>query len=145
MNLVEYVISHTDRTECKCGQCFMPVQGPEEFNPHTADMIFFRVSKVGEPKVDEFKKLIAEWPGEFGSTVNPLDGKDHSYLELGGWIGDQGIAMQFMGLGVLLGIFNLLTPVTLFKMESGSAEALEFAGLGLVAVIIKPPKETRTP
>ena len=57
-------------------------------------------------------ELTQKHRGEFGDC-DPMDGGEHNYMELGGWIGDQGIAMQYMGLGVLLGVFNLLSPAML--------------------------------
>ena len=36
-----------------------------------------------------------------------------SYIELGAWIGDQGLALALMGLGSALGIWGIITPQTL--------------------------------
>lgn len=131
--LVEYVLRHTERGECGCGKCIDRGTAPEPAG-HTIDMVFFRVAKRGEPTAEEFKRLAQAWPGEF-CQLDPFDGKEHGYMELGGWIGDQGIAMQFMALGVLLGHFQLLSPA-LLGLSGGAA--VECAANGFLAVLPAP-------
>jgi len=106
MDLVEYVIKHVERGPCQCGRCIDAVKDPEKKQPkgHTADLTFFKVRKTNNPDAGEFKKLVEE---EFPHWLN---GKEHSYLETGGDIGDQGLALMAMGLGELLGIWELMTP-----------------------------------
>jgi hypothetical protein len=113
--LVQYVLDHTERGACRCGQCIDAPQDPENRQPpfHTVDMVFFEVCLVGEPDPNVFRKLVADnIQGEF-CRVDVLDGDEHGYIELGGWIGDQGVAMQFMALGCLLGLFTLFEPKAL--------------------------------
>ena len=132
MTLNEYIQTHTERGECKCGKCCDVGQKPDP-SGHTADMIFFKVAIVGNPTVEEFAKLTKGHHGEF-CECNPLDGKEHNYLELGGWIGDQGRALQYMALGVLLGKFKLLTPRTMFGGLIDEKMVQQMAGAGMVAV-----------
>ena len=61
---------------------------------------------------EALKDLIANHLGEF-EPVNPFDGEEHSYIELGAFMGDQGVALCLMGLGAELGIWQLLTPTSL--------------------------------
>ena len=134
-SLGKYVMEHIERGECKCGRCIDRGTKPDPL-AHTADMIFFLAAKRGEPTVEEFERLTREHRGEF-TDCDPLDGEEHGYLELGGWIGDQGMALQYMALGSLLGIFDLLTPRSVLgKSLTGIDEkfALEMAGLGYVTV-----------
>lgn len=114
MNIADYTLAHTS-------------QADEGIN-----MEFFKVAVTGDPTKDEFLKLVAEHKGEYGDC-DLLDGKEHSYLEVGGWIGDQGIAMQCMALGVHLGIFKLLTPSTVMPFLDEDTKRL-MAGQGLVCV-----------
>ncbi len=132
MTLIEFVNAHTDRGECRCGKCFDRGMQPDPTG-HVADMVFFPVAAVDSPDRAEFERLIRETPGEF-CKCNPLDGQEHGYIELGGWLGDQGLALKFMGLGSLLGVFMLLTP----KMMGVSEDlAMQMAGMGLVTVQAK--------
>lgn len=127
MNLTDYVLAHTDRGECRCGKCIPDPEG------HTADVYFFPVAIRNAPSLDEFKALTAAHRGEF-TECDPFDGKEHSYIELGGWIGDQGLAMQYMGLGALLGAFTLLTP-KLLPIPKELQD--QMAGAGMVSIQAK--------
>lgn len=128
-NLIQFVIANTERGECKCGKCIDAGSSPDP-QGHTVDMVFFKVAKKNGASVDEFTRFTAEHKGHFGE-VNPLDGKEHNYMELGGWIGDQGLAMQYMALGVLLGKFTLLSPAML---GMSGPDALQLASMGLLSI-----------
>lgn len=131
--LVDYVLAHTERGECKCGKCCDTTGRPDP-EGHTIDMVFFKVAVKDAPTKEEFIQLTKDHHGEFGA-VNPIDGREHNYMELGGWIGDQGIAMMYMALGVSLGAFKLLSPATMLKIDG--PRALEMAGMGFLAVQTK--------
>lgn len=128
--LAEYVYGHTERGDCKCGKCCDTTGAPDP-SGHTVDMVFFKVAAKDAPSVEDFKALTAAARDGSFSAVNPLDGLEHNYLELGAWIGDQGLAMLYMALGVNLGIFKLLSPAML-GLEG--AEALQFASMGMLSV-----------
>jgi hypothetical protein len=98
-----------------------------------ADMIFFKVGMVGNPTPEEFRSLTKEFRGE-SIQCNPLDGNEHNYIELGQWLGDQGMALMYMGLGSILGIFQLLTPKTMLGNAVDDATAMKMAGVGYVAI-----------
>lgn len=130
MNLIDYVREHTDRNACTCGKCFD--SGPDKQLPgHTADVFFFDVCAKGNPDADTLKSLAKSHRGEF-ANVDPFDGKEHSYIELGGWIGDQGLAMQFMGLCVVLGMGKVMHPVNVLELERDHPLAKQLAGMGMV-------------
>jgi hypothetical protein len=101
-------------------------------------MIFFAVSPTEPADVDVFRRLTNEALYGAYATVDPFDGKEHSYLELGAWIGDQGLAMQYMALGVMLGLFQLLSPITvlgsLLGLKGDEPIVMEAAQQGLLAV-----------
>lgn len=130
MSIIQYIQDHTQRGECQCGLC-RDHDGNPEPKGHTADLVFFKMAAVNYPSADDFKRLTKEHPGDF-SNCDPFDGAEHSYLELGGWIGDQGAAMLYMGLGHILGLFDLLTPKTIMGLDG--ALAMEMAGMGYVSI-----------
>jgi hypothetical protein len=102
-------------------------------------MIFFKVGWSPETPdgrgltAEMFKKATIDYHNHHGNlVVNPFDGGEHNYLEIGAWIGDQGLGLQFMALGVLLGVFELLTPITVLGVTGEVAMML--AGSGLVMI-----------
>ena len=131
-DLAEYVRAHTDRGECDCGKCLDRGAYPGPTG-HVADVVFFTVAAVGNPDAETFRRLTAEHPGDYG-PVDPFDGAEHNFLELGAWIGNQGLAMQYMALGALLGVFRLLTPDTVLGLQPGDPMRMEIASAGFVAV-----------
>lgn len=157
MILGEYVAQFTERGECKCGKCFdrgnrpdpkgLPAAAPPEERVsdilsetgHTADLMFFKVAKKEGVAVEEFVRLSKAHPGDFG-PCDPLDGKEHGYQELGAWIGDQGLALLYMGLGHLLGVFDLLTPRTMLPKELADEMGMQLAGQGMVTVKLRKDK-----
>ena len=42
-----------------------------------------------------------------------LDGKEHNYIQIGGELDDQGVALMTIGLGHLLGVWEVFTPETI--------------------------------
>lgn len=112
--LIKYIVEHAVRGACMCGECVDTQPNPEECQPrgHTVDMQFFKVSLRNNPSKDDLLALIKSHKGEF-NEVDLLDGNEHNYIEIGGWIGDQGLALTLMGMGELLGIWELLTPNSL--------------------------------
>lgn len=128
--LAEYVKSHAVRGTCCCGQCADHPGTDEQPKGHTADLVFFQVANRGG-NADELRALVeAVKDGEFCS-VDVFDGNDHGYMELGAWIGDQGLAMMLMGLGSVLGIWKLITPKMLGVPE---AMAMQLAQGGMVLI-----------
>jgi hypothetical protein len=114
MNIFDYVVDHTARGECRCGRCCDRGNKPDP--GHSVDTGFFRVALCAGPDSSQadsetFKRLIAEHSGEF-VQMNPLDGNPHNYIEIGGWIGDQGVAMQFMAMGELLKVWGMVAMPT---------------------------------
>lgn len=87
--------------------------------PDAIDVVHFKV--VCRPKCtkEEFLKAVDEnREGCFG-YLNPFDGRSHDYIEVGGWIGDQGLAMQFMALSKYFGLVSLKTPQTEMERMGG--------------------------
>jgi len=129
MKLADYVHTHAERGACTCGKCFDAPENPETKQPkgHTVNMTFFEVCAKADAKADEFLALVkAEFP-------HWLDGQEHSYLEVGADIGDQGIAITAIGLGHLLGVWKALTPDTLMPFLDPALKQ-QMAGMGMLAL-----------
>lgn len=131
MKLWQYVGEHTNRGECKCGRCIDGKDDPKQPFGHTADLVFFEVTKTEDADVDTFANLVeAEFP-------HWLDGNEHSYIEMGADIGDQGMALSAMGLGTLLGLWDLLSPK---GIGISDAMALQMAGMGALSIQVMKEK-----
>lgn len=133
--LAKFISEHTTRGECQCGKCFDRGNNPDP-SGHTADLVFFKVALQGSPSPEEFVLLSDSHAGEF-RECQPLDGQEHSYLELGGWLGDQGIALQYMALGHLLGVFYLLTPKSILGDLIDPDTTMQLAESGMVTIKAK--------
>jgi hypothetical protein len=133
MDLIEYVEGHTERGACTCGRCFDAPADPQSHQPvgHTADLMFFQVKALNEPKADELKALIQAHQPAF-VEIDLFDGQEHNYMQVGAWIGDQGYALQLMGLGSLLGLWNLITPYLLGDLPKDLVDLM--VGMGFVAI-----------
>jgi hypothetical protein len=127
MKLYEYTMAHAVRGACQCGKCFDAVAEPEKHQPtgHTADLVFFKVAAKDADSA-QFKHLVQE---EFPHW---LDGKEHSYLETGGDIGDQGTALMAMGLGAVLGVWKVTGVATLSFLPDELK--MQMAGAGCVSI-----------
>jgi hypothetical protein len=131
--LSDYVLAHAERGECQCGRCADVDPNKPALVGHTADTVFFKVRLKDEVVAADLKKLVEEHKGDYGD-VNVFDGKEHGYIELGAWIGDQGLALILMGMGELVGLWQLLTPYSMFGKDFPAAMAMEFAGQGLLTI-----------
>ena len=127
-HLVEFLSKHVERGDCTCGKCIDASPNPKQPTGHTADLIFFKVRLINEPNRGEFEEIIkAEFP-------HWLDGKEHSYLETGADVGDQGLAMMAMGAGALLDVWNLLTPDTVLGPDLDPQLRMQMAGSGFITI-----------
>ena len=104
--LWSYVESHTIRGACQCGRCTDAPNDPQSKQPlgHTADLMFFKVAAVNDPNREDFISVVKSHRGDF-AEVNLFDVNEHSYIEVGAWAGDQGMALMLMGLGTVLGVW----------------------------------------
>lgn len=144
-NLVQYVKDHTLRSACTCGKCVDAGDPNVYLLPHTINMYFFDVCAVNNPIKEEFLALIAKHEGAF-NEMNPLEG-EHSYIEVGGWIGDQGLGMQFMALGKLLDLWNVMHPGLILDVNIAEQKQLAdmMAGRGMVSIVQKPQESDLQP
>ena len=132
MTLADYVTTHTIRGACTCGRCADAPANPGDLQPtgHTADLMFFSVARTHDPDPATFKALVAE------ELPVALNGCEHGYMELGGLMGDQGLALLCMGLGALLGTWELLTPRSVLgKLGLSEGAMMDLAGRGMVTIV----------
>lgn len=129
MELREYVRKYVDQGPCKCGKCIDAPKNPEDKQPkadHTIDLTFFKVAKTGGTKKEFLELVKKEYP-------HWTDGEEHNYLQIGGEMGDQGLALATIGLGHLYGVWKALTPDTIMPFLSTELK-MEMAGKGMVSL-----------
>ena len=141
--LPQYIANHT---EC--------IQNDKQLTPielsKTADLISFKIKITNNPCAKELKELVTDFKGNDGiftkfntdtkilELFNPFDGEEHSYIELGAWLGHQHLALEFIGLCCLLNIATLLTPDTILPPNSiDKSMRLKMAGMGLITMMAK--------
>ncbi len=127
MKLRDYVTENAERGACQCGKCFDAPENPEEHQPngHTADLVFFEVALKNGADKDIFLELVKEQYPQW------LDGEEHNYMKVGAEMGDQGLALMTMGMGKLLGAWELITPAML-GVDGGLAKMM--AAQGFVSI-----------
>lgn len=132
-DLRRFVANHSERGACRCGKCVEHPGQDKQPEGHAVDLVFFDVSTKGEPDADELRRLISEARHGEHCDLDPWDGREHSYIEVGGWIGDQGLALMLIGIGTVLGLWPLMTP----KMLPGIPDDLvmPMAEQGLVSIM----------
>ena len=124
MRLYEFVNKYSIRGACMCGRCIDAPENPGARQPegHTVDLTFFKVGLNGEPDAGRFRELACPY----------MPTRETSYITLGAEVGDQGFALQLMGLGHLLGIWRAQSPETMFGGLVDDDLKQEMAGSGLV-------------
>ena len=99
------------------------------------DIEFFGVKIIENPSNGSLKELVqANKQGEFGTDFDLFDGKEHNFINLGGWIGDQGYALRLMALGYHLELWELLTPNKLMPFLDDEMKS-KMAGMGMISII----------
>lgn len=134
MTLSEYGRTFAICGACTCGKCCDSGAEPDKHQPngHAADVYYFQVA--ASPKVDTImlRQLIAEHKGVH-CECDPLDGNEHGYIELGGWIGDQRLSLMLMGLGAICGLWQMMTPKMLPELDKALMDAM--AGGGMISIV----------
>lgn len=105
---------------------------------NAVNMYFFDVSLVNNPTVEDFIRLTNEHKAAFANAT-PLDGAEHGYIELGGWIGDQGVALMYMALGEMLGLWKVMHPGHILDITNPEDKKLAdlMAGNGMISILGK--------
>jgi hypothetical protein len=104
-HLADYVADHTSCSESRWHKV-----GTDQRGPFPISSISKVVGQGIEltPTRDTFLNLIRSHM--VGSDCNPLDGETHGFDELSRWFQSGGIVLPFVGLGVILGVFELVGP-----------------------------------
>lgn len=100
------------------------------------DVVFFGVKKGDNVNAQELREAISNHKGIF-TDIDPLDGNEHNYISLGGWLGDQGLALMLIGLGTTLGLWKLLSPKTILGESVPPKLEAELAGRGMISIRAK--------
>lgn len=127
--LVNYITSHVERGACQCVKCAEALDAPKQYQPtgHTIDLTFFKVAARNNPTLEELRDRVED------TLPSLLDGKEHSYILIGGEIGDQGLALELIALGGIVGLWKVLSPETLLPFMD-DATKLHMAGTGMIAL-----------
>lgn len=110
------------------------------FERHDVDMYFFKVSlKSDLPSVEEFVQLTKDHISHY-DVSSPLEPTEHSYIEVGAWIGDQALGMLYMALGSMLGLWKIMHPGMILNINNPEEKVLadRMAGAGYVSIIPNP-------
>lgn len=121
--LIAYILSHTERGECHCGLC-CDAKLDAAVPPHSVNVHFFWVAAKDSPTRERLLELLRAHYPSFGRLE-----KGPSYIEIGAELGDQGLALLLIGLGGLVGLWQVITPEALGFDEEMAKEA---AGRGFV-------------
>jgi hypothetical protein len=127
MSLSEYVQKYAIRGACQCGKCLDAVEVPAARQPagHTVDLTFFKVAAADGATKEKLLELVqAELP-------QLLDKRPHGYIELGGLLDDQGLALMAIGLGGVLGAWKVRSPSNMLPDIPDELKQ-QLAGSGLV-------------
>lgn len=136
--LRDFVLQHAERGTCRCGECIDHPGEDKQPEGHTVDMVFFEVSLKDAEEPDKLREQLRELvtaskAGEF-CDLDLLNGAEYSYIQLGAWIGDQGLALTLLGLGHLLRLWQVMTP----KMLGLDDDLVQLmAGRGMIC--LRPP------
>lgn len=100
---------------------------------------FFDVDYSDGVDAEVFRALVENArDGVFARNVDLFDGTERNYLLLGGWIGDQGLALRLMALGSHLELWQLLTPTSMLPADTCQELKQQMAGMGMVSIAAKP-------
>lgn len=135
MKVADYVNNFAIRGACTCGRCIDAPTNPEQHQPngHTIDVTFFKVATKEGANAESFRACVQQ------DFPHWLDGKEHTYLECGADIGNQGLALMAFGLGHLLGVWKVLSPETMMPFLPDDLKK-QMAGRGMIAINAQPEK-----
>ncbi len=117
----------------RCAAEATPTDPPES----VCDVFMFKIKlsdealEVKEALSAYLKEMVKKHSGEF-CDCDLFDGKEHGYIELGGWIGNQQTAIVLIGIGKLLGLWEVFTP-NLLDVPDGERKIM--AGNGMVSIV----------
>jgi len=108
----------------------------QESTDKTADLVFFKVEIKEDTSAEILSNLIDTYT-ELNYDLFLESNKEYNYITLGAWLGDQGLALKFIGMCSLLKLGDLLTPYTIFGEAVPKEMVSQLAGQGLVSIVFK--------
>lgn len=85
-----------------------------------------------------YEALVTNPEGEF-TEITPSRWADGlSYIEIGGWIGDQTLAFQLLALGEVHGLWTVVTPAVLGFTDAALADSMAGGGLVMASGLKEP-------
>jgi len=100
---------------------------------NAVNVVFFDVEVSEKANRDTLRDLVNKHQGVH-NDVAMFDSNEHSYIELGGWVGDQGIALALIGMGAHFELWKLLSPYSVLGDAVTPEQALQMAGMGLMSM-----------
>lgn len=122
--LIAYVRAHTS-------QAPGDAEGEAIHNVHFMRIATDEAATDPAPLVALLERCLTERAGEFGEFDRDRLTGGPSYIELGGWVGDQGLAFQLMACGEAAGLWGIISPE---KLGITGPEADQLAGNGMVMI-----------
>ena len=108
----------------------------QESTDKTADLVFFKIEIKEDTSAETLSNLI-DTHTELNYDLSLESNTEYSYISLGAWLGDQGLALKFIGMCSLLKLGDLLTLYTIFGDAVPKEMVSQLAGQGLVSIVFK--------
>ena len=126
--LIEFIRAHSIKGACTCDQCLPSTTDttkPVLLPNHTTDLVLFPVTLNQDnlPSAKAFIELIRFNQQGMNLRLDLFDGRRHNHFQIGCWIGDHALALRLMGMGALLNLWTLITPLTEFPNLATNKEA----------------------
>ena len=93
----------------------------------SVDLTLIKIAVRNSPSKDDFEKMVIE------QYPHWLNNEEYSYLQIGGELGDQHLALLVIGLGHLLGLWQALSP-DIVTPDLSQEIKYQMAGMGLVTL-----------
>ena len=107
-----------------------------ELGAGDVDVGFFGVKVLEGTDKEQFAELVEDSVVGAFTSIDVLNaGRVLNYIELGGWIGDMGIALCFMAMGTHLGLFKMLSPDELMPNLTDDLKK-EMLGMGMLSIYV---------
>jgi hypothetical protein len=97
------------------------------------DLGFMFVKAKPSASAEALKSLLEAFKESSGLDL--FDRDEHSYIEIGGYFDSQKLALITMGLGADLGLWKVLSPLTMLKVGNRTEIGESFIGQGMLTVM----------
>lgn len=114
--------------------------------PDATNMGFFGIMLGPDSDLTALKLKNAIVRAEQGVDANmdlqDFCAEDISYTRIGIWLGDQGLALAFMGLGAELGLWDIVLPQTVGIVDEALVQRM--MGMGFIMIRVTPDSILRS-